>query len=281
VIAHFDFSYYIVRIVIGFFIGIALGMTGVGGGVLVMPALTILLTMPPSVAVGTASFYSFLARIYAVFEHHRLKNIQWNLSFWVLAGAFPGNILCSFIVLHFANSGNAVHSAHFQNTLKNIIVWIMILSAVIMIANLFSGKKKTNIPAARGTHVPDIHMNGVRIFQAIISGFIIGCLMGTTSVGAGILLVPLLVILFKMSARKTIGASIFIAVVLALVTSIIYAKGGNLDYSTGICMWAGSLAGVFLGSRWSTVVPDTILKLIIVIIILFAVSVMFLGPAGH
>ena len=61
------------RLVLGILIGFCIGMTGVGGGVLVLPALTILLRMNPVVAVGTASFYAFLTKVSATFHHIKLK----------------------------------------------------------------------------------------------------------------------------------------------------------------------------------------------------------------
>ena len=60
-------------------IGFAIGMTGIGGGVLVMPTLTILLQLPASVAVGTASLYALLVKMYAVFEHHKIKTIDFRV----------------------------------------------------------------------------------------------------------------------------------------------------------------------------------------------------------
>lgn len=91
----FDATYIVVRLVCGLAIGFAIGMTGIGGGVLVMPTLTILLSLPTSVAVGTASLYALLVKIYAVFEHYKLKTINFRVSGLVLAGAVPGNIVAS------------------------------------------------------------------------------------------------------------------------------------------------------------------------------------------
>ena len=88
---------YIIELIIGTSIGLTIGMTGIGGGVLLMPALTVILSIPASIAVGTASLYSFLTKIYATIEHIRFKNLKykpclffftrcndWNYSFFTI-----------------------------------------------------------------------------------------------------------------------------------------------------------------------------------------------------
>ncbi len=63
----------IVQLILGVVIGFSIGLTGIGGGVLVLPSLTLILGLPPSVAAGTASLYAFLTKIQATVEHFRLK----------------------------------------------------------------------------------------------------------------------------------------------------------------------------------------------------------------
>ena len=83
----------------------------------------------------------------------------------------------------------------------------------------------------------------------VFFGLIIGVLIGSTSVGGGVMVIPMLVIFFGLTTAQTVGSSIIIAVVLTLVTSIIFAKGGSLDVPTALIMWVGSFPGVFFGSK--------------------------------
>jgi uncharacterized membrane protein YfcA len=52
----------------------------------------------------------------------------------------------------------------------------------------------------------------------LMMGAVVGGLIGATSIGGGVLIVPLLMILFGLEARRTVGSSIFIAVVLEHLT---------------------------------------------------------------
>jgi uncharacterized membrane protein YfcA len=271
-----SFAFVSIRLVIGLIIGVVIGMTGVGGGVLVMPALTAILGLPASLAVGTASLYAFLTKAYAVFEHHRLKTIQWGVSLLFLGGAIPGAVVASLVVLRLANQSNAAAVQAFQGTLKNIIAWAMVMAAAMLIYNLFvAGKKKSgDNPTSQGG------LSGSKKIIGLLCGLVVGILIGATSVGGGVLVIPLLVMFFSLNARQTVGSSILIAVVLTLITSLLYSKGGNLDYVTAICMWLGSLGGVFVGSRLAVKVPNRALHATVVVVICVATALMFIGKGG-
>ena len=52
-----------VKIVVGFIVGILIGMSGVGGGVLLLPVLIFGLRVPPIVAVGSDALFNFFTKI--------------------------------------------------------------------------------------------------------------------------------------------------------------------------------------------------------------------------
>ncbi|MFO0625015.1 MAG: sulfite exporter TauE/SafE family protein [Polyangiales bacterium] len=75
-------------LLIGFSVGVASGMLGIGGGVLVIPALMLLLDFPQPRAVGT-SLAMLLPPIgiFAVMRHHRAGNVAWAPAM-LMAAAF-------------------------------------------------------------------------------------------------------------------------------------------------------------------------------------------------
>jgi len=93
-IMQFDFGVIEIasRLLVGGAIGFCIGLTGVGGGILMLPALTLLFGMDPVTAVGTASFYSFLTKASATWHHVKLKTIEWKIALRFLVGAVPANI---------------------------------------------------------------------------------------------------------------------------------------------------------------------------------------------
>ena len=272
------------RLASGLVIGFVIGMTGVGGGVLVLPALTVLFGFKTTAAVGTASMYAFLTKSYAGIEHHRLKNIDYSVSNLFLIGAIPGNIITVLAILYHKQVSTAVQVASFQDGLKVFIAIIMFISSAMIVVNLLKKKKVKSTEAGKAEEKHNKVLG-------IICGFVIGALIGATSVGGGVLVVPMLVIFFGITTNRTVGSSIYIALVLTLVTSILYSFGPDLianfckgateaakekqvDYPTAVIMAIGSIGGVFLGSRLSVKMPEKPLTIFVIILILFSAVMM-------
>jgi uncharacterized membrane protein YfcA len=264
-----------IRLILGLVIGFCIGLTGVGGGILVIPALTVILRIDPIIAVGTTTLYAFLTKITATLHHFKLKTIDWEISMRFLAGAVPANIITAIWVTH--------HGADeaFKASLKTFIVYVVLFSVGIMILNLIgqirpSVEKKELSLAAR--------INGHAIIQnvlIILMGIICGGLVGATAIGGGVLIVPILIVLFGMPAHRTVGSAIFIAFIMTMVTSLVYGSHGEQDKVTAITMAVGSLAGVYYGSKLSVKLPETLLRIIVVALILAAAVMMLFGSGGH
>ncbi|MCK4248838.1 MAG: sulfite exporter TauE/SafE family protein [Candidatus Omnitrophica bacterium] len=258
----------ILRFTAGGLIGFTIGLTGIGGGVLVMPALIVLFKIPPSVSIGTASLYALLTKIYATFEHLKHKTVNLTTGIFFLIGAIPTNIIVSYLINDYIKqTTDTLKIAQFQGCLKKGVIYILIISVVLLISQMIKSKKTDQKALSK--------------IGGIISGAVIGAVIGATSIGGGVLIIPLLIICFNLSAKETVGTSIFIAVILVFITSIIYGKGGQIDYWTSITMAAGSIPGVFWGSKLCVKISEKKLKLIITFIILIATTMMIFNNSGH
>lgn len=85
----FTLSDIFIRLGFGILIGFCLGLTGVGGGVLIIPILQVVFGMNPVLAVGTASVIASLVKINAAISHVVAKNVSWREVGYILAGAVP------------------------------------------------------------------------------------------------------------------------------------------------------------------------------------------------
>ncbi len=260
----------ILRLGLGAMVGFCIGLTGVGGGVLGLQVMTLVLRMDPITAVGTTGLYIFLTKISATVHHARLGNVAWKPAAKLVAGAIPANIIVSWWVS--SHSGNAGFMAGLQTFIGSVIL----ISAGIMAGDLVNALRRraecgTRSPAAKlGVH------RGVQVSATLLLGALIGGLVGATSIGGGVLLVPMLITLFGLDARRTVGTSIFIALLLTLAMALIYGKSGDVATPTAVVMAAGSLLGVRSGSRLSVRLPECGLRAIMVGVILVAAIMMLL-----
>ncbi len=254
------------RLTLGAAVGFAIGLTGVGGGVLIVPALAVVLRFPPTLAVGTAAAYGALAKIYATFEHLRLRNVDTAVARWVLVGGVPGAALAALFIK--ANT----EQAGVQHGITVLIIATISVSAVLMAA------RALRRPAPpRDNPLADVVLTRVDIARAVVIGAVVGLLVATTAAGGGVILMPALVFAFPMAMRRVVGSAVFVSLILTSVTGCIYlfaGKTSHVDVETAFWMVVGSLAGVRAGARLSVRFSDRTLVLSAVAMITVAAIAM-------
>ena len=82
---------------LGFLVGTLVGLTGMGGGALMTPAL-IFLGVEPVIAVGTDLLYATVTRIFGVFFHQRKNGLRVDLALRLFVGSLPAIVLGNFLL---------------------------------------------------------------------------------------------------------------------------------------------------------------------------------------
>src|SRR5471030_2471428 len=88
-------------VVSGFAVGLLVGMTGVGGGSLMTPLLTLLFGVVPSVAVGTDLAFASLTKGVGTFTHRLRGTVHWDIVRRLCLGALPAALLASLCLKYF------------------------------------------------------------------------------------------------------------------------------------------------------------------------------------
>ena len=78
------------KIFVGFVVGTLIGMTGVGGGVLLLPVLIFGLGVPPIVAVGSDAAFNFVTKIGSGWMHLRKGTVRLGVVLALAVGSIPG-----------------------------------------------------------------------------------------------------------------------------------------------------------------------------------------------
>ncbi|HXF45506.1 MAG TPA: sulfite exporter TauE/SafE family protein, partial [Burkholderiaceae bacterium] len=76
-------------IVGGALVGFIVGATGVGGGSLMTPLLTLVFNVPAHIAVGTDLLFAAITKAGGAAAHARRGNVQWAITGWLVAGSVP------------------------------------------------------------------------------------------------------------------------------------------------------------------------------------------------
>jgi uncharacterized membrane protein YfcA len=244
--------------VLGLVIGLLVGLTGMGGGALMTPALILLGLSRPAIAVGTDLAWSTLTKAVGAVVHARQKTIDWTIVRRLAMGSGPGALLGLVLLNHLNSRGSEV--------MDRVLVRMLAVALICVSLSLF-------VRAVRGsrrdeTHTP-AHQRGPAWLTSLV-GAVIGFLVSLTSVGSGSLIVASLVVLHPFTPmRKIVGSDMVHALLLVGLSTLGHLGIRNIDFHLLGALLVGSLPGVWIGGRISAVFPERILQPILATALLF------------
>jgi uncharacterized membrane protein YfcA len=239
-------------IVSGFAVGVLVGMTGVGGGSLMTPLLTLLFGVPPSVAVGTDLAFASITKTAGTFTHRLRGTVRWDIVKLLCYGALPAAVLTTLALKYFG----AVD--------KNIgqLIRYSIAGSVLLtvVAILFKGKMLNWLNAH-----PERQLQGASLDRAtVIAGFVLGTLVTVSSIGAGAVGATLLVMMYpRLSSAEVAGTDIAYAVPLTAIAALGHWWLGSINWGLLLMLLIGSVPGITLGSWFARSVPEKLLRILL------------------
>ena len=83
----------VLTILIGLLIGTLVGISGIGGAVMLLPLLIIVLKVPPLTAIGSDAIFAAITKIGAGVVHFRQKSVDLMMVLFLAIGSIPGAII--------------------------------------------------------------------------------------------------------------------------------------------------------------------------------------------
>ncbi len=231
------------RIAVGLVVGTLVGLTGLGGGMVLLPLLISVLGIPPIIAVGSDAVINCVTKIGAGALHWRQGNVSWRLVFSLAYGSIPGAI-CGVLLL---TRIRATYGSGVNDFLK---IAIGVLLIVIPLAYLF---KRSPLGLEAG--IVAIQSANYRLGITAI-GFVAGVLVGITSIGSGSVILLLLLVFYGFLPSLMVGTDIVHAVLLAGITGLLQFSFGNVDMVVVACVLLGSIPGGLLGAYLTRYLPS-------------------------
>jgi uncharacterized protein len=242
-------------VVLGLVVGTLVGMTGVGAGSLVTPALA-LSGVPAAVAVGTDLAYAAVSKSFGALVHGLQRTLDLRIAARLAAGSVPA---AAIALAALAATGAHAHSVVF--TLA--IAGALLLTA----AALLIGRARVAALAARY----EARVAPWRGALTVAAGAVLGTLVALSSVGAGALGAVLLVALFpSLPAARIAGVDIAHAVPLTLVAGLGHWWLGTVDFALVATLLLGSVPGIVAGSLLAGRLPDVLVRRLLALVLLYA-----------
>jgi uncharacterized membrane protein YfcA len=257
-------------VIAGFLVGVVVGLTGMGGGALMTPAL-IFLGVGDAATVVTADLTA--AAVYktgGAVVHAREGSPNLRLALWLIVGSVPMALLGPHLV-----AGLTEDEEQLDYVLK-----MAIGAALLLAASTYALRLYINLRRVRGG-VADADPNPrIRPVPTLLVGALGGLLVGITSVGSGsVIMVALLMLYPGLSALKLVGTDLVQAVPLVLAAAISNIVLNGLDWELLIPLVIGSVPGTLLGAKIAPRVPQSYIRRGIVVVLTMS-GVALLDKAG-
>jgi uncharacterized membrane protein YfcA len=221
------------------------GLTGMGGGVLMTPLLVLGLGMPATAAIGTDLAYSSITKLAGAWQHWRQGTVDMRVVRALAIGSVPATLVAvaMLFLLH------SVDASGVNAALEKSIGVMLIVAAALMLRKVWM--------SARGLSesTPE-HLVAYPTGRLIAIGAFGGFLVGLTSIGSGSLIIALLVMTISLTPEKLVGTDVAHAFLLVGAAALAHFLVLNdVDVALAGKLLIGSIPGVLIGSRLAVWVP--------------------------
>lgn len=238
-------------IVGGALVGAVVGATGVGGGSLMTPLLTLVFGLPAQVAVGTDLLFASITKLSGAIAHWRRGNVQWPITGWLALGSVPAS-LGTIAALRAWHPDAAQFAAFVRPALA---------AALLLTASSLLFRSQIQALGRRFTPMPAPSPNSARPLPTFVLGLVIGVMVTLTSVGAGAVgVVALLVLYPTLTAKRLVAVDIAHAIPLTLVAGLGHVALGTVDWPVLGALLVGSVPAIALGAFLADRLPERALR---------------------
>jgi uncharacterized protein len=232
---------------LGLFVGVLIGLTGMGGGALMTPALILFKLARPTLAVGTDLVWNALTKGVGSIVHIKQQTVDTRIVKRLAIGSIPG-ALCGIALL-------AVLRHHGIKSEDHLVVMVLGTALIGVGLSLF-------FRTIFGSSLPVPGTEGLSkgpVWLTSVLGFIVGFLVSITSVGSGSVIVASLVFIYPTTPlKRLVGSDVFHALFLVGVSAVGHMGLGTVDTKLLIGLLIGSVPGVVIGSRLSAIFPERV-----------------------
>lgn len=222
-------------IIAGFAAGVLSGAFGVGGGIVMTPAITMLLGAPGNVALFTPLPVIIPTAITGASRYWKAGQVDARAAAWVAVpgalGAIAGATATEWVPTRALLVATAI-----------ILAW---QSIRVMAGKKYGERAGADIPA----------------WQFLAVGLAAGLVSGLLGIGGGLIMVPAFASVLGMPLKRALGTSLFVMPALALTATIQHIILGNVDWAIAAALVVGVIPGALLGARLALRAAERSLRL--------------------
>lgn len=239
----------------GLFVGLLVGLTGVGGGSLMTPLLVLMFGVAPQTAVGTDLLYAAATKTVGTTIHGWRDTVDWKIVRRLASGSIPAALATLWALSYYGHIGkSAQHSI------------MLVLGVMLALTSVTVTYQKRLMALARARD--PLENQGWIVALTVLLGAVIGFAVSLSSVGAGAIGVTALLMLYpRLPIARIVGSDIAHAVPLVLISGAGHWYIGDVNGVLLANLLLGSIPGVIVGSLISTNARDSVLRPLLALVL--------------
>lgn len=215
----------VTAVVIGLVAGALAGMFGVGGGILIVPALVIVARIEQRLAHGTSLAATILLAASGAVGFALSGQVDWLVAALLFGGSSIGALV-----------GTSALRRVNQTALRYGFALLLMLTAIRML---------WDVPEATGR----ASISVMAVVALAATGLVSGMIAGLMGVGGGIIMVPAQMLLFGIPGAIAKGTSLAVIVPTAIVGTQRNWRYQNLDIRSGLIIGVSGTVTSFFAAR--------------------------------
>jgi uncharacterized membrane protein YfcA len=226
-------------ILVGFGSGVLAGLFGVGGGVVMTPGLSLLVNVPPVVAVETPLPVIFPTAAVGAATYWRAGELDVRAAMWIGSAGIVTAVAGAF-------AADAVGGELLLLVTACLLGW---QSWAIL-----RGRARRR-SAARERRIPS--------WALVAIGIVAGLLSGLLGIGGGLVIVPSLAGMLGMPLKRALGTSLLCIVIMVVPGTIVHSLLGHIDWPVAFALMIGSIPGARIGAKIALGTRERTLRLLV------------------
>lgn len=242
-------------ILLGLAVGVSSGLFGIGGGIIILPALVFLFGFNTRLAAGTSLLAVILPSIVGVISYALESNVNLLMAVLLAAGSIVGAPIGSWLL---------------SIVPQRAVQWGFIAFMIIVIISLF-----LVIPSREAV----VHIDWLIGTGMVLLGLFTGVMSGLLGIGGGVIVVPLLVVLFGASDLIAKGTSLLMVIATGVSGTVSNVLRKNVDPPAALTIGAAAALVTPLGVWAAYALPPAVANIVfsaflVVVIIRMLVDVL-------
>ena len=234
-----------------------------GGGALMTPMLVFFFNVDALTAISSDVVSSLFMKPAGAVVHIVRKTANLQLVLWLCIGSVPAAFLGAVVVDHLKVL------AGFEQLLLAILGVALLMASAGLIVRAWFQMTRKRLPWGEGPAPATSAEVVIRRLPTIALGALGGFMVGMTSVGAGSLIIVLLLVLYPaLKPSQLVGTDLVQAVPLVAAASIGHLMFGQVSLAITASMLVGAIPGTFIGAQISSRAPGGIIRRALAILLM-------------